>query len=526
MKHTWIRLLGLAMVFAMAFSMMVGCGGSNDTTDTSTDTSSDTEQNNNTASTGETKDSIVIATANEPPTLHPYLHSAVAATYMNYLTHDYFLRTNVETLEPEPGVITSWENPSDTEWIFTIRDDVYFHNGDKLTAEDMVASMEYARENEAYTSNYSQFWESVEVLSETQFKVTTKTVYAKTLYDMSSHKILSKKLIEEGNDFNANPIGTGPYKFVEWKLGDSITFVANEEYWDGAPAIKNMTWRIIPEGSSRTIALEAGEIDAIIEVETNDLARLEEDSNVQIVEKPGTSFSWLILNNEKAPFDNQDFRHFMNCAIEKDALVAVALNGAGTGNYTQTPVVFAGGAATEIPDSYDLEKAQEYLDKSGIDPKTVVFSCICSDDVKRRCGEVIQANLAEFGVTMNLESMDLATYLSTASEGNFEACIGGYTTSNMMNFMEGKFTSGMIGGSNWTRTNDPKIDELYTKATKILDDEERNAVLTELANYVNEICPQVPTYGANVTRAYNSDLQGIKLSATGTLYWQYVSWGE
>ncbi len=525
MKHTWIRLLGLAMVFAMAFSMMVGCGGSNDTTDTSTDTSSDTEQNNNTASTGETKDSIVIATANEPPTLHPYLHSAVAATYMNYLTHDYFLRTNVETLEPEPGVITSWENPSDTEWIFTIRDDVYFHNGDKLTAEDMVASMEYARENEAYTSNYSQFWESVEVLSETQFKVTTKTVYAKTLYDMSSHKILSKKLIEEGNDFNANPVGTGPYKFVEWKLGDSITFVANEEYWDGAPAIKNMTWRIIPEGSSRTIALEAGEIDAIIEVETNDLARLEEDSNVQIVEKPGTSFSWLILNNEKAPFDNQDFRHFMNCAIQKEALVEVALNGAGTANYRQSPSMFAGATDVNM-DEYNPELAQEYLDKSGIDPTTVVFSCICSDDVKRRCAEVIQATLAEYGVTMNLESMDLATYLSTAAEGNFEATIGGCTTSNTLGFVEYKYHSKSIGGSNFTRTNDPKIDELYDTAVQTLDETERMKLIEECVAYIQELCPQIPTYSSNVVRALDANLQGFEVNASGNTYWQYVSWAE
>ena len=95
-----------------------------------------------------------------------------------------------------------------------------------------------------------------------------------------------------------------------------------------------------------------------------------------------------------------------------------------------------------------------------------------------------------------------------------------------MGFIEGKFTTKSINGSNWTRTTDPKIDELYTKATQTLDDKERNEILTECANYINEVCPQVPTYGANVTRAYNSKLQGIEVSATGTLRWQYVSWGE
>jgi peptide/nickel transport system substrate-binding protein len=286
-----------------------------------------------------------------------------------------------------------------------------------------------------------------------------------------------------------------------------------------------MTWRIIPEGSSRTISLEAGEIDVIIEVETNDLARMEENEEIAVYNIPGTSFNWLILNNEVAPFDNQDFRHFMNCAIQKDALVEVALNGAGTGNYRQSPGMFAGATDRNI-DKYDPELAKEYLEKSGVDPTTVVFSCICSDDVKRRCGEVMQATLAEYGVTMNLESMDLATYLSAAGEGNFEACIGNCTTSNSLGFIEYKYHSKMIGGSNWTRTNDPKIDALYDEAVQTLDETKRMELVEECIAYIQEICPQVPTYSMNMVRAMDADLEGFEMNASGNTYWHYVSWAE
>lgn len=522
-----VKLLSLTLVFMLAFSLMAACGGGNDNTDGEKTDGGEKTSSGGVQSQNKANDLVVIATANEPPTLAPHQHSAVAGGYMNILTHNTLFQSNIETLEPEPCLIESYEILNDKQWQLNVRKGVKFHDGSDMTAEDIVASMEYARENSSYTNTYSTFWEKLEIVDDYTVVVTTKEVYAKTLIDLSSHYVLPKELVEQGNDaVAANPIGTGPYKYVKWTLGDSVEFEAFEDYWEGAPAIKHLKYRIIPEGSSRTIALEAGEIDFIVEVDNNDLGRLEETDGIEVINKTGTSFNFLVLNNEKAPFDNQDFRHFMNCAIEKDALVAVALNGAGTGNYTQTPVVFSGGAATEIPDSYDLEKAQEYLDKSGVDPKTVVFSCICSDDVKRRCGEVIQANLAEFGVTMNLESMDLATYLSAAADGDFETCIGGYTSSNMMSFIEGKFTSKSINGSNWTRTNDPKIDELYDKATKTLDADERNAILTECANYINEICPQVPTYGANVTRAYIDDLQGIEVSAANTLRWQYVSWGE
>ena len=525
------KLFSLLLVFAMAFSLLAACGGGEDATTNEGTTDNKTEDKKTDTSGGvqsqnKANDMVVVATANEPPTVAPHQHSAVAGSLMNILTHNTLLKLDFATLDPIPCIITEWETLSDKEWQFKIRTDVKFHDGSQMTVEDIVASMEYARSQSAYTQSYTQFWDKIEIVDDETFVVTTKEVYAKTLLDMASHYVLPKALIEQGEEaIAANPIGTGGYIFKDWTLGDSLTFEAFEDYWEGAPTIKTLKYRIIPEGSSRTIALEAGEIDYIVEVDNNDMGRLEETDGIATINITGTSFNFLVLNNEKHPFDNQDFRHFMNCAVDKDALVAVALNGYGTGNYTQTPVVFA-GAADNVPDKLDKDLAQKYLDASGIDPKTVVFSCICSDDVKRRCGEVIQASLAEYGVTMNLESMDLATYLSAAAEGDFETCIGGYTSSSMMSFVEGKFTEKQVGGSNWTRTVDPKIDEMYTEITQILEADERNAKMTELTNYINEICPQVPTYGANVTRAYNDDLQGVEISSSGTMYWCYVSWAE
>ena len=520
-----VKLLSLVLVFGLAFSLMAACGGNNDA---NTGNSGNNAEPNNTngSGSGETKTDVVIATANEPPTMAPHQHNAVAGGYMNILTHNTLLKLDLETLSPVPNLVESYEVLSDLEWQLNLRHDVKFHDGSDMTAEDVVASMQYAREHTSYTSTYSSFWDKLEIKDDYTIILTTKDVYAKTLYDLASHYVLPKELIEKGDDaIAATPIGTGPYKFVKWTLGDSVEFEAFEDYWEGAPAIKKITYRIIPEGSSRTIALEAGEIDFIVEVDNNDLSRLEETDGIEVINKTGTSFNFLVLNNERAPFDNQDFRHFMNCAINKDALVEVALNGAGTGNYTQTPVVFE-GAATEIPDSYDKELAQQYLDKSGVDPSTVVFSCICSDDVKRRCGEVIQATLAEYGVTMNLESMDLATYLSTAAEGNFETCIGNCTTSNTLGFIEYKYHSKMIGGSNWSRTNDPKIDELYDTAVQTLDETERMKLIEECVAYIQSICPQVPTYSMNVVRAMDADLQGFEVNASGNTYWHYVSWAE
>lgn len=509
MKRTQKRLSSLLLAVLVLIGLMTGCGSQNNQADG--------------GDQPETRNDVIIATANEPPTMAPHQHNAVAGGYMNILTHNSIFRINIDTLEPEPCLAKGYEIISDTEWKIFFQEGIKFHNGEEMTADDVIASMTYAKEHQAFTSTYTNFYEKVEKIDEYTILVTTNGVYAKTLNDLASHYVLPKSLIESGEDIGQNPIGTGPYKFVKWTLGDSVTFEAFDDYWEGAPAIKNLTYRIIPEGSSRTIALEAGEIDFIVEVETNDLERLESMDSISVINKTGTSFNFMMINTEKFPFNNADFRHAMNCAVDKEALVEVALNGAGTPLYAQTPTVLAGSSTRNV-DKYDLALAREYLEKSGIDPTTVSFSVICSDDTKRRCGEVIQANLVELGITANLESMDLATYLTATAEGNYEAAIGGYTTTNMMGFVEGLWHSKTINGGNKTRTNDPEIDRLYDLATTQLDAEIRNATLEECSAYINSICGQVPTYGANVVRAYNSGLKGINVSASNTLYWQYVSW--
>ena len=509
------KYLSLLLAMLMAFSLMAACGGDEDKP---ADDQQGEEQQ------GEVKDSIVIATANEPPMVHPYDHNATAASYMNGLTFNTLFNTDVETLEPIPGLVKEYEILSDTEWLFTLHEGVKFHNGETLTSDDVIATFHWMREY-TYTSMYSVFWKTIEKVDDLTFKVVTNTPYAKTLYDLTSYKIVPASLIESGHDFNKEPIGTGPYVFKEWDLGNSITFEAFEDYYEGTPAIKNMTWRIIPEGASRTIALEADEIDYIVEVETNDLARLKEMEGVTVVQKTGTQYNYMMVNNEVHPFDNEAFRKGCNSAIDKAAVAQVALSGAGTGVYGLTPSVFAGYSEENIQ-SYDPEAAQKYFDESGLDLSTVSFSCICSDDTKRRAAEVIQAALGEYGITMEIESMDLATYLSTTTDGNYQAALGNYTSSNLMSLIEGIYYSKSIGGSNRSRLNDAKVDELYISATQTLDDAERTALLEQCSARLNEVCTQIPTYQADMIRAYDSNLEGVAINASGGIYWQYVSWAE
>ena len=302
-----------------------------------------------------------------------------------------------------------------------------------------------------------------------------------------------------------------------------MVFEAFSDYFKGEPAIKNMTWKIIPEGSSRTIALEAGEIDFIVEVEAMDYDRLKEADGIALYEYDATEHNWLMLNNEKPGLDNENVRKAMDCAIDKESIITVALNGMGTAVYSQAPNNLP-GASEENVNSYDAEKAKEYMDASGVDPASIEMSIITSNDTKKRAAEVIQANLKEIGIEANIESMDLATYLSTVAEGNFVAAIGGYGMGDTISYLNGVYHSKSINGSNKSRLNNPEIDAMIDQASATIDQAQREALTEQICAKLNEICTQAPLYQPLTLRAFNADLQGVKVNPNGDCRVEDMSW--
>ena len=513
MRNRKSRVFSLLLVGAMTVGLLAGCSnnGSSDQSDTGN---------------GETKDTIVIATMSETPSVHPADHNATAGSYMNLLTYSTLFNTDME-MQAQPNLVDTYENVSDTVWNFTLKEGIKFHDGTEMKAEDVKASLEWAK-TFAEVSLYNKTIETVEVTGDYSFTITTNVPDAILLNNLCHHgnAIVPKALIDSGHDFGEEPIGSGPYKLVEWKRGDSLEFEAFEDYFGGAPAIKHMIWKIIPEGSSRTIALEAGEIDFIVEVETMDYERLKGDDNITVLEYESTEHNWLMLNNEKPGLDNENVRHAMNCAIDKESIVTVALNGLGTASYSMAPDNMPGATDENIL-PHDPELAKEYMEASGVDPASIEMSIICSNDQKKRAGEVIQANLKDvLGIECELENMDLATYLSITAEGDYTAAIGNYSSTDMVQYLIGVYHSVSINASNKTRLNDPEVDALIDQAAATIDPDERAKVLEECIALINEKCPQVPLYQDMHIRAYNDKLGGVIMYPGGTLFMHAMYWQE
>lgn len=532
-----MRALVPALVLSLAAVTFTGCGSSKkqEATPTqgataaadagkTTDAAKSADAGNIKAATG--KDTLLITTANETPSVTTNDHNAVAGDYVNKMTHNCLFYMD-DNLAAQPDLVDTYEIVSDTEWVFKLKQGVKFHNGAEMKAEDVKASLELCKTSPE-VAQYGKSTGTIEVVDDYTIKITTDGPQSGLLADLAHHgnAILPADLIASGHNFNKEPIGTGPYKLVSWNKGESLVYEAFPDYFKGEAPIKNVVWKIIPEGSSRTMALEAGEADLIVEVEGTDVARLKDNPDITVFDEAGTSHNFMMVNNEIAPFNNQAFRRAIASAIDKEAIVKVALNGAGSPCDAMVPTAFPGATAENAP-TYDVEKAKAYLAESGLSPAECTFALICSDDTKLRAGQVIQSNLKEnLGIDITLESMDLATYLDVTATGDYQAAIGGYTSNTMLAYVQGVYHSNSIGASNKTRTNIKEVDDLIDAMQATVDPVENEKIVTEFSKFINDNCPQVPLYMRNNVRAYNKNLAGFNCNAGGNTDYSRFSWSN
>ena len=296
----WKRVLAAALAVAMTVGMLAGCSGGSGSSGSS-EGAAGTESG---SATGDHGDTLRVALTSEPPSLTTCDHDSLISVGINMLTYNGLVRIDNATLMPELDLASEYKVENEVDWIFKLKEGVKFHNGEEMTSADVVASLEYAKSipgSAIYTNNFA----NIEAVDDYTVKITTPQPYAGLLYDLGYHYnwIVPKSLLDSGNDFNENPIGTGPYKLVEWVSGTSLKFEAFEDYFDTerAAKIKNLEFSIIPEGVSRAIALEAGEIDFVWEANGADAASLRDNPDVVVEEVESVDNVMLFFNIDNAP---------------------------------------------------------------------------------------------------------------------------------------------------------------------------------------------------------------------------------
>lgn len=431
-----------------------------------------------------------------------------------------------------PCLASSWEYKDDTHIVMKLRDDVYFNDGEKtpMTAEDVKFTLDMATTNmvAGILAGYVQ----CTVLDEHSVEIETESYNNEFIQSLSSVplSIQSKKAYESGME-NPFYIGTGPYKFDEWVEGEYCRLVKVEDYWgNDLPAEDNLSkgiseaieFRPYIEASSRVIALQAGEIDVCVNPPINELSYLEEDEKLTVYEQPGTRLFYFAFNVTKAPWDNQKLRQAVACAIDRKSVLEAALYGKGT---LQKTILNRGlwGFYDEMEGfDYDVERAKQLMAEAGYpDGGISTTLSYASGAPYEQIATVIQANLAEVGITVTLDPMETATLKSACVEGNQELFLWRWNEDSKVDFVyRDLFYTG--SGSNYHHYSDPKADALTDAVATEKDQEKRLENAVELQEYLVDACPQVPLYIANLVIAYQKDLQGQYFYGGGNHDWRHA----
>ena len=488
------------------------------------------------------KDTLISGTAQDINSLNPQMQNDQINNNALALSHQSLLMLANDASETGitylPMLAKAWEWEDDNTLVFHLREGIKFSDGSPCTADDCVFTYEMALQEDSYVHNLLSLVTSVEARDELTFVIHTSS-YSNEIYSNIAGKpmsIQSRAAYESGMD-EPYLIGTGQYKLKERVEGQYVTFEKVEDYWANdydsgddygwvlAPGVaKEITFKPIGEAASRVIALQNGEIDVCIDPPTTELQFLEEDQNVTVLEAPGTRLFYFGFNCEKAPFDNKTLRQAVSCAIDKDTILQVVLQGKGL---TQDTVLNRGvWSFYNEPDlgayTYDVERAKELMAEAGVEPgELTVELYAATDDPYKTIAPIIQANLAAIGINVTIVPLDQATLKSECQAGKHQMFLWRWNVIDRLDEVYTElFHTGI--GSNYHHFSDAHVDEMATEILTQKDAELRMQESIDLQKYLAEACPQVPLYVANLVLAYRNGLDGTYLFGGGNHYWAHA----
>ena len=470
------------------------------------------------------KTDLVIAVDADVDTLHPTdFSTTVELNVLNQL-YDTLMYMNPDgTHDPEPRIAESYEISEDgLDYTFHLRDDVTFHDGTPVTAEDVVFSIELYQASEYQGSPISML-AGVEATDEKTVVCHLDTPYAPFLKGILNPFICSKAYYESDPDaFVTNPIGSGPYKFVSRTTGSSIVLEANEDYYRGAPTIKNLNFEVIPDTTTKAIALQTGEI-GFAEIDSSVLAQLEANPAITVTEVPTSSFCYVSMNLEKEPFDNVLVRQAINYAINRENLVTVCFEGEAEVNSNICAKSRSGYSEDQFQYTYDPEKAKELLAEAGITTPYDLGEILVAEKYSN-LATVIQNDLKAVGLEVTISVKEFNAYISDLTSGNYSITALNMTLEGDTQTLEMAFTTDYIGTANNARYSDAEMDELFNQTRSEIDPDKRLELFDRILSKAQDEAIYAVLCNPLTLYAYSADLNCPEFAFEGNYFVYDFAW--
>lgn len=427
-----------------------------------------------------------------------------------------------------PWLAHSWEfSDDDRALTIQLRQGVRFHDGTPFNAEVVKLNFERMEWSVASHFLYPEL-QNIEVVDEYTVTLHFDEPYAAILPHLAHPAMVMlsgeqvKEHFESGKHIN-EPIGTAAFVFTDWERGERLRFDRNPDYWADGPYVDSVTWRIIPDDSTRRVLLETKDVDVIMAVSPIDAAALDERPDVTVSNTPSIRNVYIGMNVQAGPFDDVRVRQALNYAVDKKSIVEDLLLGAGSVTDSIVgPEVF--GYCSKNPYPYDPERARKLLDEAGYPDgfEATFFHPTGRYLEDAEIAEVVQFYLADIGVSIKLETMEWATYMSAlraevgdpAADVPFDMFMWGWAPGTV-DAHHG--IRPLLHSESWPPQafnvgyySDDRVDRILDQAVMAVDEQERRELYCEVISLLWEDAPWIFLHIQNFVNAKLPDVHGIE----------------
>lgn len=520
MKKFLALLLSVVMLLSLA-----ACGSSNNGGD-SNSSGGDSSNSDASSGTGEIQSKLTIGIASDINELDPQAQNDQINNNCIALTHQTLVFLANENNDYLPSLAESWEWTDDTHLVFHLVQNACFSDGTPFNADDVVFTYEKAMDpSRSAVAATLGLVESVEKIDDYTVQFVTSSYSNELLAVLAGYPlvILSEDAYNDASNTQPYLVGTGRYVYEDWKEGQYVRFVKNENYWGDDPGVAEVIeFRPILEAASRVAALQSGDIDVCIDPPVNMLEALKADDNIVVENRDGTRLFYLGFNCEKAPFDNQKLRQAVSCAIDKETIIQVVLQGLGKSQKT----VVNRGVWSFYDDmegfEYDVDRAKELMAEAGYEPGELTVDLYVSNAAPyTTIAPLIKTYVEAIGITVNIEQFDEATLKDKCQNGEQQMFLWRWNVIDRLDEIYTELFSTDYA-TNYHQYSDSYVDEMAVKVLTEKDRDTREQLSIELQEYLVEACPQAPLYVADLVIAYRKGLTGTYLFGGGNHNWSWA----
>ena len=459
-----------------------------------------------------------------PTNLDPRIGTDAFSEHLDFLMFDSLLQRD-DHLDLAPDLAEKWEMPDAQTYVFHLRHDVKFSNGQPLTSADVKFTFDSIISGAIRTPKRGAYALVDSITAPDPYTVIfhLRAPYASFPLNLTRQAV-GVVPQNSGPDFAQHPIGTGPFRFVSLATDENIILDRNPNYFAGAPSLERIRFRIVPDALVRALELRKGSGD----IEVNSLppdtvAALARDPNLEVTRSPGTALAYISFNFDDPILAHRRVRQALACATDRQSLITYLLRGYARPADSLLPPNHWAYDGNVAHYDFDPARANSLLDAAGFPrgPDGIRFHLelkTSTDESTRLLAAALQDQWHRVGVQLDLRSLEFATFYSDITRGSFQLYTLRWLGANLdPDIFEYVFSSKKTppAGANRGHFRNPQLDVLLDEARVITDRAKRKEILSQIQQLVATDEPYINLWYYDNISVHSRRITNIQLSPGG-----------